>query len=196
MQKEQMKYVDINNVIENDSNPRNISEVKFAKLVNSIENFPQMLDLRPLIVNEDMVVLGGNMRLKACRQLGLKKVPVIQVKNLTEEQQKEFVIKDNVGFGDWDWDVLGNEWDTELLEKWGLDLFGIAEDVDYSILDDADDIDAELESMIDNVKKSIQIEFNPEHFEEAKELIKFWRDKEAYIGLWLIDKLKQEKERM
>jgi transposase len=79
-----------------------------------------MLDIRPIVVNDDMVVLGGNMRLKACKEAGLKEVPVIKVKDLTEEQQREFIIKDNVGFGEWDWDLLANEWDTDLLEDWGL----------------------------------------------------------------------------
>lgn len=81
-----------------------------------------MLDIRPIVVNDDMIVLGGNMRLKACKEAGLKEVPVIKVSDLTEEQQREFIIKDNVGFGEWDWDLLANEWDTDLLEDWGLDL--------------------------------------------------------------------------
>lgn len=108
----------------NPNNPRNIKDEKFAKLVQSIKDFPEMLELRPIIVNDDMVVLGGNMRLKACKEAGLKEVPVIKASSLSEDQQKEFIIKDNVGFGDWDWDILANEWDTEQLTEWGMDIIG------------------------------------------------------------------------
>jgi len=106
----------------NPNNPRILKDDKFAKLTQSIKDFPQMLDIRPIVVNDDMIVLGGNMRLKACKEAGLSEVPVIKVDDLTEEQQREFIIKDNVGFGEWDWDLLANEWDTDLLEDWGLDL--------------------------------------------------------------------------
>jgi len=106
----------------NPNNPRILKDDKFVKLTQSIKDFPQMLEIRPIVVNDDMIVLGGNMRLKACKEAGLKEVPVIKVSDLTEEQQREFIIKDNVGFGEWDWDLLANEWDTDLLEDWGLDL--------------------------------------------------------------------------
>jgi ParB-like chromosome segregation protein Spo0J len=81
-----------------------------------------MLELRPIVVNKDMIVLGGNMRLKACEEAGIEQVPIIFADNLTEEQQKEFIIKDNSSFGEWDWDLLANEWDTEQLIDWGMDL--------------------------------------------------------------------------
>jgi len=90
--------------------------------VKSIQDFPEMLKLRPIVVNDDMIVLGGNMRLKACKEAGLKEVPIIKASNLTEQQQKEFIIKDNVGFGEWDWEQLSNEWEAEELAEWGLDL--------------------------------------------------------------------------
>jgi len=106
----------------NPNNPRILKDDKFAKLTQSIKDFPQMLEIRPIVVNDDMVVLGGNMRLKACKEAGLKEVPVIKVSDLSEEQQREFIIKDNVGFGEWDWDLLANEWDTDLLDDWGLEL--------------------------------------------------------------------------
>ena len=105
----------------NPNNPRLIKDDKFTKLVQSIKDFPEMLEIRPIVVNSDMVVLGGNMRLKACKEAGLKEVPIIIADNLTEEQQREFLIKDNVSGGEWDWSLL-NEWDTEQLEEWGLDL--------------------------------------------------------------------------
>jgi len=104
----------------NPNNPRLIKDDKFTKLVQSIKDFPEMLDIRPIVVNKDMIILGGNMRFKACKEAGLKEVPII-ITDLTEEQQKEFLIKDNVSGGEWDWDLL-NEWDTEQLEAWGLDL--------------------------------------------------------------------------
>jgi DNA modification methylase len=98
-------------------------------LLKAFQDFPQMLQLRPIVVDEDNVVLGGNMRLKACKEAGLKRVYIIQAKDLTEEQQKEFIVKDNVGFGEWDWDILANEWDVDLLEDWGLDGFPFEEEV-------------------------------------------------------------------
>jgi ParB-like chromosome segregation protein Spo0J len=114
--------VKITDVKSNPNNPRTIKDDKFKKLVASIQGFPEMLSLRPIVVNDDMVVLGGNMRLKACKEAGLKEVPIIKASELSEEQQKEFIIKDNVGFGDWDWDTLSNEWDVEQLQDWGLDV--------------------------------------------------------------------------
>ena len=112
----------INLIKPNPNNPRVIKDDKFKKLVQSIKDFPQMLELRPIVIDENNIVLGGNMRLRACNELGLKDVPTIYAKDLTEEQKKEFIIKDNVGFGEWNWDDLANEWDEELLVEWGLDL--------------------------------------------------------------------------
>jgi len=119
--------VKIGEVKSNPNNPRIIKDDKFKKLVKSIQEFPQMLELRPIVVNAEMIVLGGNMRLKACKEAGLKEVPIIMAEELTEEQQKEFIVKDNVGFGEWDWDVLANEWDAVQLEEWGLDGFPFEE---------------------------------------------------------------------
>jgi site-specific DNA-methyltransferase (adenine-specific) len=121
-----MKLVKINEVKPNPKNPRIIKDGKFQKLVKSIQEFPDMLNKRPLVVFTDVdnkyVVLGGNMRLKACKEIGLKEIPIIVADEWTEEQKNEFLIKDNVGFGEWDWDQLANEWDTEKLDDWGLDL--------------------------------------------------------------------------
>jgi ParB-like chromosome segregation protein Spo0J len=156
-----------------------------------------MLEIRPIVVNDDMIVLGGNMRLKACLEAGLKEIPIIKASNLTEEQQKEFIIKDNVAFGFWDWDNLANEWDDDKLENWGIDLpnFETAKELDYSILDEVD-ITEQLDDMAGSVRKAIQIEFEPEHYEEAQELVKFWREQKLYIGGFLIEKLKAEKEKL
>ena len=117
-----MKRVPISQVIPNPTNPRIIKDDKFKKLTKSIQEFPEMLELRPIVVDKNMVVLGGNMRLKACIAAGLKEVPIIVADKLTEQQQAEFIIKDNVGFGEWDWDLLANQWDVEALEDWGLEL--------------------------------------------------------------------------
>ena len=118
-----MEKVKISAIKSNPDNPRIIKDNKFKKLVKSIKSFPQMLELRPIVVNNDMVVLGGNMRLKACKEAGLTEVPIIKASELTPEQEKEFIVKDNVGFGEWDWDILANEWDADLLEEWGLEGF-------------------------------------------------------------------------
>jgi site-specific DNA-methyltransferase (adenine-specific) len=117
-----MEKVDIRQIRSNPDNPRFIKDYKFEKLVKSIREFPQMLELRPIVVNQDMIVLGGNMRLKACEAAGIEQVPIIFADNLTEEQQREFIIKDNSSFGEWDWDLLANEWDTEQLIDWGMDI--------------------------------------------------------------------------
>jgi len=104
----------------NPSNPRFIRDHKFKKLVRSIKDFPQMLEIRPIVVNDDMVVLGGNMRLKALKECGYEYVPIIKVSELTEEQQKEFIVKDNIAFGEWDIDILANEYDLNKLMEWGM----------------------------------------------------------------------------
>lgn len=117
-----IKNVKIGDVKVNPNNPRLIKDDKFAKLVQSIKDLPQMLAIRPIVVNTDMIVLGGNMRLKACKEAGLKEVPIIIADNLTEEQQREFLIKDNVSGGEWDWQMLANDWDADQLNEWGLDI--------------------------------------------------------------------------
>jgi hypothetical protein len=117
----QSKKIKISEIKLNPNNPRLIKDDKFEKLVKSIKDFPEMLDIRPIVVNSDMVILGGNMRFKACKEAGLKEVPIIVADNLTEEQQREFLIKDNVSGGEWDWALL-NEWDSEQLEDWGVDV--------------------------------------------------------------------------
>ena len=113
--------VKITEIKSNPNNPRLIKDDKFKKLVQSIKDFPEMLDIRPIVVNADMVILGGNMRYKACKEAGLKSIPII-VSNLSEDKQKEFLIKDNTSGGEWDWDILANEWDVEQLDAWGLDV--------------------------------------------------------------------------
>jgi DNA modification methylase len=142
--------MNINEIKPNPSNPRIIKDDKFKKLVKSIQDFPQMLELRPIVIDENNIVLGGNMRLKACIEAGLKDVPVKQAKQLTEEQKKEFIVKDNVGYGEWDWDDLANNWDEQLLTEWGLDIPNFdaivleAEEDDFAVQDGGTETDIVL----------------------------------------------------
>ena len=189
-----MESLPISKVRPNSENPRYIKDEKFKKLVQSLRDFPEMANVRPIVVNKEMVVLGGNMRLKAMQEAGWKEVPV-EVVDWSEEKQREFIIKDNVGFGEWDWDELANNWDAEELKDWGLDVWQPEEDVDYSILDE-EDVDDQLQDMADGVKKAIQIEFEPDHYDEAYELVKFWRDQDAYVGKMILDFLKSEKNKL
>jgi ParB-like chromosome segregation protein Spo0J len=109
----------------NPNNPRIIKDDKFKKLVKSINDFPKMMALRPIVVDENFIVQGGNMRLKALQEIGFKDIPdewVKQVSDLNEDEKKQFIIKDNVGFGEWDWDELANNWDAEQLTEWGLEI--------------------------------------------------------------------------
>jgi hypothetical protein len=179
----------------NPNNPRLIKDDdKFKKLVQSIKDFPEMLDIRPIVVNQDMIILGGNMRYKACKEAGLKEVPIIKT-DLTEDQQMEFLIKDNTSGGEWDFEMLANEWDVEQLEEWGLEVWQAPAEIDYSLLDD-EDVSSQLEDMTNGVKKAIQIEFEAEHYEEAYALVKFWREREAYVGGMIMEYLKSEKEKL
>ena len=178
----------------NPNNPRLIKDDKFAKLVQSIKDFPEMLEIRPIVVNDDMIILGGNMRFKACKEAGLKEVSIIKVSGLSEEKQREFLIKDNVSGGEWDWTLL-QEWDSLELESWGLEVWQKPADVDYSILDE-DDVSEQLDQMTEGVKKAIQIEFEAEHYDSAYELVKFWRDQKAYVGGMIMEYLKAEKDKI
>jgi len=161
--------IDINKIQANTNNPRSIKEHKFKKLVQSIKDFPEMLEKRPIVVDETMTVLGGNMRLKACEEAGLKKVDIIIAKDWTKEQKEQFIVKDNVGFGDWDWDLLANNWDNTKLNDWGLEVWQPEKEVDYSILDDID-LDKEIDTMYQQTKKSIILEYPVEGFEMIKTL--------------------------
>jgi len=128
--------VNIGQVKSNPNNPRVIKDEKFKSLVKSIQDFPEMAEIRPIVVNADMIILGGNMRFKAMKEAGWKEVPVIVADHLTTEQEREFIIKDNTSGGDWDWEMLAMEWDADKLEDWGLDL---PELIDPSGQDDLSD---------------------------------------------------------
>ena len=184
-----MEKVKISKVVPNENNPRFIKDYKFKKLVKSIQDFPEMLKLRPIVVNSDMVVLGGNMRLKACKEAGLKEVYILKADELTEQQQREFIVKDNVGFGEWDWDILANEWDNTQLKEWGMDVWQPEEEVDYSALEDLD-LDETIEDKEAGVKRAIMIEFDPKHYDQANELITQARKDGKNVGLIVLNAFK------
>ena len=133
-----MELTAINKIKLNPNNPRIIKDDKFKKLVQSIKDFPEMLNIRPIVVNKDMIILGGNMRFKACKEAGLKEVPII-ITDLSEDKQREFLIKDNTSGGEWDWEVLANEWNAEELDSWGLDIPSF--EVDEVLEAEEDDFD-------------------------------------------------------
>ena len=116
-----IKEINIKEIKSNPNNPRVLKDDKFKKLVQSLKDFPEMANVRPIVVNTEMIVLGGNMRLRAMQEAGWKKAPV-QMVDWSIEKQNEFIIKDNVGFGEWDWDILANEWNAQDLTEWGLDI--------------------------------------------------------------------------
>jgi ParB-like chromosome segregation protein Spo0J len=128
-----MTTTPINKIKSNPNNPRVIKDDKFKKLVQSLKDLPEMAQVRPIVVNQDMIVLGGNMRLKAMKEAGWKEAPVAVV-DWDEDKQRQFIIKDNVGFGEWDWDMLANEWDAESLGEWGLDVPIIMEEAEINDL--------------------------------------------------------------
>jgi len=178
----------------NPANPRTIKDDKFHKLVKSVKDFPQMLEIRPIVVNDQLEVLGGNMRLRACIEAGMKEVTIIRASELTEDQQRRFIISDNNNFGSWDYDALANEWDAGELQEWGVDVWQSQPEIDYSILD-GEDVSGQLEDMANGVKKAIQIEFYAEDYEKAFELVKFWRTKGTYVGGMIMEHLESEKEK-
>lgn len=162
----QIKKVKITDVKPNKDNPRIIKDYKFGKLVKSIRQFPEMLKIRPIVVNKENVILGGNMRYKASLEAGLEEVYIIQAKDLTDEQQQEFIIKDNVGFGEWDWDILANDWDTELLNDWGLELWQTNEDVDI------DDMFEDADTGTTTSNEKIVLQYEKEEYELITQKIK------------------------
>lgn len=151
-----IEWVKTTDIHANENNPRILKDDKFKKLVQSIKDFPEMLEIRPIVVNNEMMVLGGNMRLKAIQEIGLKEIPIIKAENLTEEQEREFLIKDNVGFGEWNWDDLANDFDQQDLEDWGLELPKVIDEVDE-------------EPTIDTQK--ITLEYTPDEYNQVKKAL-------------------------
>lgn len=160
-----MEKVKISQVKTNDSNPRYIKDEKFKKLVESIKQFPEMLQARPIVVNKEMVALGGNMRLRACQEAGLKEV-FIKMVDWSEEKQNEFIIKDNVSFGEWDWDVLANEWDNKELTDWGMDVWVPENDIHLNEFFHEKKQNEEAETESENSWSDWFVEYVKEHDEE------------------------------
>tara|TARA_R110002126_G_scaffold9740_4_gene43457 strand:+ start:587 stop:1132 length:546 start_codon:yes stop_codon:yes gene_type:complete len=158
--------IKIEKITQNAKNPRIINETKFKKLVKSIKEFPEMLSLRPIVVDENLVVLGGNMRLRACKEAGLKEVWINKALGFTQEQKDEFIVKDNVGFGEWDWSMLGNEWDNIKLGEWGMDVWQPQEDLSL------EDFFVEDKSEEKNDTHKIVLEYSEEDYNEILEAFK------------------------
>lgn len=158
-----IEKININKIFTNAKNPRIIKDYKFKKLVKSIKEFPEMLQLRPIVVDNNNKILGGNMRYKACLELDLKEVYIIKAKNLNEKEIEQFIIKDNVGFGEWDWDILANQWDNEILSDWGVDNFDFY-DKEYNSQEiNIDDLD---DSMV------LKLNYTEEKYNYVKENLK------------------------
>jgi hypothetical protein len=201
---QESRLVNVSEIKLNPRNPRSIRDHKFKKLVKSIKDFPEMLEMRPLVVDEDMVILGGNMRFKALCEAGLNQVHVIQLLGLSKEKKDEFVIKDNASYGEWDWDALANNFDDVKLGDWGLDVWQPNDSI-YSVemTDEDEEYDSEgneisdvgsgAESKDRNVepKKVIQIEFQIGDYNEAFGLVNLLRSKKVNIGEVLIQTMKK-----
>ena len=165
-----MIYKNITDIKPNPKNPRLIKDEKFAKLVQSLKDFPEMLEKRPLVCFTDtdgkLVVLGGNMRLKAAKEIGLKKLPVMLADDWTEEQKSQFLIKDNVGFGEWNWEELQADWDVEQLCEWGLDVPNFSSGIDYS------DKNKEIDTDFLDQKYNFKLEYTEDEYNFLKDKIK------------------------
>lgn len=169
----------VNDIKPNPDNPRIIKDHRFKQLVKSIQDFPEMLAIRDIIVDENNIILGGNMRWKACIEAGVKKLQVTRVTGLDPAQKREFIIKDNANYGVWDWDNLANNYDNDLLTEWGLNVWQPTQFLEESQTEEkgtsttAHDPEAERDAEDEKAdKRIIQIEFDIEDYEEANALYK------------------------
>lgn len=178
----------------NPDNPRVIRDEKYRQLVKSLKEFPEMLWKRPIVVDEDHVALGGNMRLKALEELKFKEVPVIVAEGWTEEQRKQFVVKDNVSYGEWDWDMLSNTWDAVQLNDWGLHVWVPEVDADYTVLDSDEfsGIDERVTKIAESTERGILINFPNDLYDEAYELVKKANKRKYDVGMALLTLLRDE----
>lgn len=168
-------------------NPRVIDTFKYESLKKSLIELPDMLEVRPLIIDEDFNILAGNMRYRACLDLGYTEVYVKQCLYLTEEEKKELMVKDNISYGEWDEQIISDNFNTTWVNEWlGREI------IDYSALL-YDDVTDEIDAMHSNIKKSVHIKIHG-NFEQAKELEKHFKERKIYIGGLLIEKLKEVKQ--
>jgi hypothetical protein len=174
------KKIQVSKLKTNPNNPRTINKGKFESLKKSISEFPKMLEIRPIVVDEKFIVLGGNMRLQALKELGITETYYIQENDLTPKEKKQFIIKDNASFGDWDWDMLANEWENAELKEWGIDVWQPEQEVNYDILNEVD-LEQEIQTMYEQTKKSIILEYPSEGFEEIKQLYENLKSKEINL---------------
>lgn len=175
----------INQIREKEDNPRIIDTHKYETLKKSLTEFPEMLELRPIIVDEAGVILAGNMRYKALVELGYKEVPVKVLEGLTDSQKQEVVIKDNLSYGEWDSKIIADQFPS--FDDWlGKQTF------DYSILDEFEDLDSEVEEYQSNVKKAfwVKVPGDPAYI---KELESYFRQRKIYLGGLLLDKMRNVK---
>lgn len=160
-----IEKIRIDQIKSNDKNPRIISDDKLRKLVKSIREFPEMMEIRPIVIDEKNIVIGGNQRFKAAQMLGMTEVPVIKVESLTEEEKKQFVIKDNVNHGEWDWDMLVSDFNLDSLKDWGQDVpnFNFAEEpeIDMNIMGE------KLQRYVDAQIKRITLFYQNEQYKQV-----------------------------
>lgn len=186
----------------NPKNPRVIKDHKFRQLVKSIQEFPEMLEIREIVIDEDNVILGGNMRYKACKEAGLKEVEVVVMSGLTDEQKDEFIIKDNANYGIWDWDKIANNYDELPLNDWGLSVWqpnlyaevkeSENEDGYFNSNDSANTTTESAEKGKREGNNIIQIEFKIDDYPIAFQLYQDMKEKKIDVGLILLNKLKEE----
>lgn len=196
------KKLEINKIKSNSKNPRLIKNKKFKILVNSIQRNPTFMKLRPIIIDEDFKILGGNMRHKACLHLRKRRVWVdMFTKEMAnennieaekngesiksyEEYCDEIIIKDNSHTGDWDYDILGNEWDSALLKEYGVDVWQDPKEIEEII---------EKENKLNDINNTILIKFKKEDFPEAEKLVNYYEKKDVYFGGMILEFLKNKK---
>ena len=179
--------IQIGKIKNSDYNPRIIDTYKYETLKKSLINMPNMLEVRPILIDENFNILAGNMRYRACMELGYSEVFVKQINNLSEYQKRELIVKDNISYGEWDEIILENNFDTSSVNDWlGKEL------IDYSALM-YDDVTEEINTMHDNIKKSVHIKINGD-FAKAQELEKRFKERKIYIGALLIEKLIEVKQ--
>lgn len=164
------KVVKLTEIKSNPSNPRIIKDDKFKKLVKSIKEFPKMLEIRPIVVDKDNVVLGGNMRLKACKEAGITEVTIISVEDLTKEEQQQFVVKDNLSYGEWDWDSLTKDFDMTALSDWGMDVPSFNMNIMEPQIDHSD-LGDKMNTYINNAIKQIVLYYELKQYQEVLETL-------------------------